>query len=248
MAEEIALLALVRPSDTTFVGRWFRAMGQRSYADACLLDALRWANDGLRWFPEDANLLLLRGTVEETAAALSAELQYNPPGNPAGMRAEAGGQRQYLREALRDFDRALRAAPRLAEARLRKGRVQWLLGQRTEARASLDAVLAETDDVPLLCRALLFRGRGYEEEGDLAEAEADYRAALGLTPQSQAAAVALSYVGWLQGKTAEAKEVLERSLLLAGRRKDPDPFWNYSFGSFEGAERFLESLREELSP
>ena len=248
MAEEIALLALVRPAETGFVGRWFRAMTLRSHADACIVDALRWANDGLRWFPEDAPLLLARGTVEETAAALAEDAPSNAPGNPAGRGAEKASQRKYLRDALRDFDRALRADPRLTEARLRRGRVQWLLGQRAEARTSFDAVLRETADVPLLFRALLFRGRGYEEERNLEEAERDYRAALDHAPQSQAASVALSYVTWLQGKTSEAKEVLEQALLRAGRRTAADPFWDYSFGNPEGAERFFESLREELSP
>jgi tetratricopeptide (TPR) repeat protein len=248
MAAEVALLALVRPADTGFVGRWFRAMTLRSHADACLADATRWASDGLRWFPEDAPLLLARGTVEETAAALSDDGPSNTPGNPAGRGVEVSSQRQYLRDALRDFDRALRSDPRLTEARVRRGRVQWLLGQKAEARASFDAVLADGGDAALLCRARLFRGRGYEEERRLDEAEADYRAALALAPQSQAASVAVSYVSWLQGKTGEAKAVLEQALLRAGRRTDADPFWDYSFGSAEGAERFLESLREEARP
>jgi tetratricopeptide (TPR) repeat protein len=249
MAEEIALLALVRPVETGFVGRWFRAMTLRSHADACLADALRWASAGLRWFPEDAPLLLARGTVEETAAALAADAVSTTPGNPAGTgRGLSADQRHYLREALRDFDRALRSDPRLAEARLRRGRVQWLLGQRKEARASFDAVLAESGDASLLVRAWLFRGRGHEEEKRLEDAEADYRAALAFAPQSQAAAVAVSYVSWLQGKTGEAKEVLEQALLRAGRRTAPDPYWDYSFGSDEGATRFMESLREELRP
>ncbi len=250
MAEEIALLALIRPAETAFVGRWFRAMTLRSHTDACLQDAFRWSSDGLRWFPEDAPLLLARGTIEETAAALWEEdLGSKIAGNPATKGKQlAVGQRKYLQDALRDFDRALRSDPRLAEARLRKGRVQWLLGERAEARASFEIVLAETDDVPLLCRALLFRGRGYEEEGILDEAEADYRAALGLAPESQSAAVAVSYVIWLQGKTGEAREVLEQTLLRAGRRKALDPFWDYSFGSNDDVERLFESLRDEVRP
>ena len=96
--------------------------------------------------------------------------------------------------------------------------------------------------------ALLAFGFAQEEEKRLAEAESDYRAALDLAPQSQAAAVAVSYACWLQGKSADAKEVLEQALLHAGRRSAPDPFWDYSFGSFEGAERFFESLRDEVRP
>jgi tetratricopeptide (TPR) repeat protein len=249
MAEELALLALLRPGDASFVRRWFRAMTLREHTEACLVDAVHWANTGLRWFPKDAPLFLARGAVEETAAALHEDVSPGSPGSPAGGRREiTAPQRQYLGDALRDFDRALQSDKALAEARLRRGRVLWLLGDRAEAQRTFDAVLHEDGDHELLFRAHLFRGRGFEEEKRLQDAEADYRAALALAPQAQSAAVAVSYVSWLQGKTAQAKAFLDEALLRAGRRTAPDPYWDYSFGSTEEVDRLFDSLHEDARP
>jgi len=249
MAEELALLALLRPGDANFVRRWFRAMALREHTEACLLDALHWANVGLRWFSRDAALYLARGAVEETAAALHEDDSDSAPGSLAGARRpSAAPQRQYLADALRDFDQALRADKNLAEAKLRRGRVLWLLGQRPEARSTFESLLAEGGDRALLFRAHLFRGRGFEEEKRLDEAEADYRAALALAPQAQSAAIAVSYVSWLRGKTADAKALLDEALLRAGGRTAPDPYWDYSFGSTAEVEQLFESLREDARP
>jgi tetratricopeptide (TPR) repeat protein len=249
MAEELARLAILRPGDASFVRRWFRAMTLRSHTDACLADALHWAGAGLRWFPKDAPLLLARGAVEEMAAALLDDVPSALLASFTGARrGVAGLPRQYLEGALRDLDRALAADKTLAEAKLHRGRVLWLLGLRAEARATFAAVLQEGGDTALLFRAHLFRGRALEEEKRLEDAAADYRAALALVPHAQSAAVALSYVSWLQGKTAEAKASLDEALLRAGRRTEPDPYWNYSFGSPEEVERLFDSLREDARP
>jgi tetratricopeptide (TPR) repeat protein len=249
MAEELALLALLRPGDANFVRRWFRAMTLRGHTEACLLDAMHWANTGLRWFSKDAGLYLARGAVEETAASLHEDGDDALPGRPGGgRRPVAAPQRQYLADALRDLDQALRADKSLTEAKLRRGRVLWLLGQRPEALATFDAVLAEGGDRGLLVRAHLFRGRGLEEEKRLDEAEADYRAALALAPQAQSAAIAVSYVVWLRGKTAEARAFLDEALLRAGGRTAADPYWDYSFGSTAEVDQLFESLREDARP
>jgi tetratricopeptide (TPR) repeat protein len=249
MAEELALVALLRPGDLGFVRRWFRAMALREHTEACLVDALHWANAGLRWFPKDASLLLARGAVEETAAALAEDTPQAAPGSPAGGRREfTPPQGQYLGEALRDFDRAIEADKTLEDAKLRRGRVLWLLGERAEALRAFDGVLREGGDQELLVRAHLFRGRALEEEKRLQDAEADYRAALALAPQAQSAAIAVSYVSWLQGKTAEAKASLDEALLRAGRRTAPDPYWDYSFGSIEEVDQLFDGLYEDARP
>lgn len=126
--------------------------------------------------------------------------------------------------------------------------MQWLLGEKAEAHASFDAVLESGHDNSVLYKARLFRGRCYEEESQLEQAEADYRVALALDPAAQAAAVAVSHATWLQGKAAESREVLEQALLHAGRRTGPDPYWDYSFGRSDRAEPLFESLREEVQP
>ena len=235
IAKEIALLVLLKPGETSFVGRWFLAMALRSQANACMGDAQDWTLGGLKWFPKDPELLLADGTINETTASLSWDAVSTTGLAPSG-RKTPNWQTMWLKKARQAFERALEADPGLVEARLRSGRVQWLLGDKAAAHASFDAVLASDGDDSVLYKARLFRGRCYEEEKELARAEADYRAALALAPAAQAAAVAVSYVSWLQGKTTESRDVLEHALLQAGRRTGPDPYWDYSFGRSDRAE------------
>jgi tetratricopeptide (TPR) repeat protein len=208
-------------------------------------DGLEWAQGGLKWYPDDPKLLLARGTINETTASLSWDAFSATQGSPAKTGREPPDWRVlWLKKARQDFDHALKADPGLVEARLRRGRVQWLLGEKAEAHASFDAVLASGGEDEVLFKARLFRGRCYEEEKELVRAEADYRAALALDPASQSAAVAASYVTWLQGKAGEPRELLEQALVQSGRRIRPDSYWDYSFGRVDRADALLEALRE----
>ncbi len=246
MAGELALLVMLGVDETSFVPRWYLGMTLRSHANGCLGDAMQWAQMGLKWFPKSPELLLARGTLYETTASLTWDAySATTPGTP-GERETPSWRRQWLDKARQDFDRALEADAELEEARLRRGRVQWLLGENAAAHALFDAVLASDADDSLLYKARLFRGRCYEEEKELERAEADYRAALVLEPAGQSAAVAMSYVSWLRGKTTETREALERALLQARRRTRPDPYWEYSFVGSDRTDPLFEGLWEEV--
>src|SRR5436189_121049 len=52
----------------SFARRFFLALANSCQWDACFLEAQRWAREGLKLFPRDAELLLSAGsTIEESA-------------------------------------------------------------------------------------------------------------------------------------------------------------------------------------
>jgi tetratricopeptide (TPR) repeat protein len=220
-----------REETRAFAHRWYRATAVRAQAWGCLDEARHWVRRGLQAVPDDPDLLLAAGALDEVAGSLAG--------------AGAGERRAALGRARSSFESALRRAPALHEARLRLGRVEWRLGRPRPARAALEAVLAEAKDERLLFLAHLFLGRVEEDAGHVAPATRAYRAALGRHPSAQSAAVALSHARLLAGEAADAREVMEDALAYAGDRHRTDPLWTYALGRAEDAELLFDALRAE---
>jgi tetratricopeptide (TPR) repeat protein len=240
-----SLLAVGSEPAREFSRRWVTAMALTSHWDLCFADVLRWTREGLKWFPRDAELLLVQGTAEEVQATL-----VPPPlfvqKNPAQMdRAGMGRRRRDLEDARRHLEAALAVEPELHEARVRLGRVLWRLEKPAEARPVLEAAIERAREPHLVYLANLFQGRILEEAGDLAEAAERYRAALKVDPIAQAAAIALSQVLLRSGQDAEAREVLDRALRHAPRAQPRDAHMSYHLGRSNLAEGILDDLREE---
>jgi len=242
------------PAHRVFARRWYEAMAGLAQAENRWGDALDWAERGLRDFPDSAETLLVVGSIEETAAVLTAprvsqEALVDP--NTRKTRSallEAREVRDHLEKAGRALRSAVAADPTLSEARLRQGRVAWRLGEAAEARSTLEELLARNPPANPAFLAHLFLGRVHEDAGRLDDAARSYEAALRLQAQSQSARLALSHVHLRQGDGAAARADTETALRPAGNRRTPDPFWLYPWGPSVGVEERLEALRHEVAP
>jgi tetratricopeptide (TPR) repeat protein len=242
----VSLLMVESDASREFGRRWLVAMALQSHWDLCLDDVRGWTQEGLKWFPRNPELLLIRATAREISAALTPEpnLYLDPNDRSRGL-TDIARRRQDLAEAKRDLETALAIDPDLHEARLRLGRVLWRLERPAQARPVLDAVVQRTQDPRLLYLAHLFLGRLDESDGGAAAAIAHYSAARARDPTSQAAAVALSHALIVGGDDAEGRAVLAQAVDQAPRANRNDAFMTYHLGRAPFAEGMLETLRED---
>lgn len=244
-----ALLFLVDPEPGAFLRRFYLGMARHAQWSHCLAQAQQWARAGLKWFPKDGTLLLTLGIAGETHAFYTLV----PAPRTLGMRPRSIRQLEAQTASLSGlweragdaFEKAFTADPDLHEARLRFGRVLWRLKKPEPARACFEAVLARSDDESLQYLAHLFLGRIHEDQGQLAEAEKEYRAALLLQPISEPAAVAVSHARLLLGDPGSAQEVLGRALQHARRRTEFDPYKQYPMAHTPEGQTILAELRRE---
>jgi VWFA-related protein len=215
--------------------------------------ALSYMDLGLQRYPEDARLLLARGSLLETVGFQ--QLQLVSPDDvvaaPTQSRRDdawkqASAGRSLLAQAESCYGRALKANPGLLEARVRLGHVLHRMNQPEKAARELEGVLAEPDaNAHLRYLAWLFLGAIREAQGRPTDGVLAYRAAIGLLPESQAAYVALSHALHRVGEREASLEPLRETLGRAGRGHESDPWWVYPWGqSLEVNER-LQGLRQE---
>lgn len=249
-AAHAAQLLMLDPAGTDFVRRWSIAIALQDHWDGCFADALRWIDTGARWFPNDAQVLLVRGALHETIAALPSPLPrlsaVTTQRSQQAIFAANAERAHLLNEARRSLERAVDVDPALELARLRLGRILWRLGKGEAARVALESVLARSRDDAVVHLAHLFIARVHQDAGRHDAALREYRAALELEPTSQAAAMGLSDALQLAGEAEAARAAVERALVEAGRRPHPQPFWEYAFGNSRHAAELLDRLREEV--
>jgi tetratricopeptide (TPR) repeat protein len=235
-----------------FEPRWVRAAalalsksGQWDIALALLEPARE------RYAPEPL-LDLARGAILESKAWVADEPpeQVEVPAPGAGRlkvwRAKREA-RQGLSEAERSYRAALALRPELAQARIRLGRILYLLGKPREATAELQAAAKAATDAADRYLAHLFLGRARESTGDWAAAIAEYEEATRAEPDGQAAAVALSYALHRAGRGRDSVEALRNGVDRAGRRRVVDPWWPYLAGQCEDSDALLDALRAEVA-
>lgn len=200
-----------------------------------------------RIVPDDAEILLASGCLHEAFASPNLQVA-------ARERAHilVGGRGANLRRAERYFRQAVAANPRLAEARLRLGRVLGLRNRHPEAIVELERALGDAEDPRQSYYALLFLGRVEEELGRLERARRHVERAAKLFPGAQSPGIALSRLALEaddeQGARRALDEVLSASADPAGGW---DPWWIYELGPGRYAGRKLlelyRSLNEEQS-
>jgi tetratricopeptide (TPR) repeat protein len=232
-----------------FARRFFIALAHRCQWDACLPESVRWAREGLKLFPRDAELLLAAGSaLEESATIWTGGVTVESPAmrsrHREAARAAASERQELYRQAGAFFEDAIAADNDLNLARLRLGRVRWRLGERDAAQAALEQAIGRSADTRLLYLAHLFLGQVHEGGGRLEQAVEQYRLSLALDPKAQAAAVALSHALRLTGASGESRGVLRHALAQAGRRAR-DGYWDYLVGNAVRFEEQFAALRQE---
>jgi tetratricopeptide (TPR) repeat protein len=234
----------------SFARRFFVALAHSCQWDACLQTAQRWAQEGLKLFPRDAELLLSAGSaIEESATVWAGGSTVENPAMPPRFRemAHAAAQERAARyrRARSLFQDAIASDGGSTLARVRLGRVLWRLGERAAAQAELEKAIERSPGAPLLSLAHLFLGRVHEDAGRLEQAVEHYRLSLALDPGAQAAAVALSHGLRRSGEMEEARAVLRLALARAGRRAGRDAYRDYLVSDVLGFREELAALRQE---
>jgi tetratricopeptide (TPR) repeat protein len=232
--------------------RWTIAMALRDQWDGCFPEAVAWIDAGARWFAGDAEVALTRGAIYETLAMLPSRAP--TPYAAAAGRARTIGmvalaeRKRMLGEARRSLERAVALDPGLDRARVRLARVLWHLGKGAESTPLLEAAIAGSreEDVHHLAHLVLARVR--QEAGRHEDAIPEYRAALAVQPDSQAAALGLADALRASGQVEAAREVVEAVLAASGRRRDRQFFWEYRTADARRGEALLDALRDELGP
>ena len=246
-----AILLLVDPEAGPFVKRAYFGMARQAMWAHCFGEAAGWARSGLKRFPKDPSLLLADGVAAEARAFFT--MAPAPP--VMGLTPATLRKREALSLDLRDlkekarqaFEDALAVDPEIVEARLRLGRVLWLLGRPVPARAALEAVLAKHAEAPDQYLAHLFLGRILEAEENFAAAEEHYRVALALQPLSEIAAVALSHARFIQGDVEGARSLLSAGIDAVRKRRDYDPWMPYLLPQTPDGEAIMADLRRSAS-
>ncbi|MBK5255023.1 MAG: tetratricopeptide repeat protein [Vicinamibacteria bacterium] len=246
------MLLMVDREAKTFLSRFYVGMARHAHWSHCLAHAELWARAGLKRLPRDGTLLLTAGIVTETTAFLTVVPAPRTPVMPPRAVRQFEAQTEKIKglwqRVRRSFEGTLAADPEQHEARLRLGRVLWRLRQPAPARASLEAVLSKSGDAALQYLAHLFLGRIHEDAGELAAAEAEYRAALEILPLSQPAAVAVSHVLLLRGDPEGASELLGFALDQFRLRTAVDPYNRYPMTHSAEGRATLAELRRSVAP
>ncbi len=228
-------------TERPFVLSWYRLTGALLSSHLEVVSAPVFFRRALGLFPDDADLLVMAGAVQE----LLASPRYQEMADASGW-TTSGSADDHLRQAEALYPRALAGAPSFAEARLRLGRVIGLQGRHEQALEAL--TIASDEELPDRLRYFLCVFIG-DEEGALNRPEPARRAyerAIALRPEASFAWLALSRTERLAGHRTDAVHAVER--MLAVRQKQPDPWSEYysaGLGSRPGEvlEEFRQSFR-----
>ncbi|TDI43421.1 MAG: tetratricopeptide repeat protein [Acidobacteria bacterium] len=184
-------------------------------------------DDAVDLYPADTEILVAAGAVWEWSGSLP--------------RGESG----HLKRAERLYARALEQEPRLAEAKLRYGKVLEKRGHFEEAVQRLEELVALEADHHIIYRARMALGNLAERRGLPEAAIRHYRAAIELEPDWQIGYLALSHALHTTSEREASRAALEEALLLSDSTQSS--WWEYELGMSERAEPLLSSLREALA-
>lgn len=190
-------------------------------------------------FPDDGQLLLTRGMLEEfeSTATVSWSSQFN------GQFAK--DDREKALQAAKDaFARALQAMPESDETRMKLAHVDVALKHDDWAIPLLERARKSAYPSPAYLATLML-GDIRMRQGRGSDAEALYRAAIKDSGGAQSAYLALSMLQYAAGRQAEAAATLDA--MYAQRRTAPveDPWWSYQLGLPQQPKAVLDALRAE---
>jgi tetratricopeptide (TPR) repeat protein len=213
---------------------------RRWYAPVLLHQGRRLLDESRDFLVDDPRVQLARGIWSEywmgPVAMSGARTDYEfPSEKPYVTSAQGTYGARAAASSLQSFRRALELDPTLAEARLRLGRVLFLLGRIDEAEAALVQVGREADGADKSAVAYLsglFLGRLYEHAGRPEMALEAYGRARRQNPAWLTAATAESRLLMARGDMGAAADRLRMatSALPEGERMTTDPWLLYPRG------------------
>jgi tetratricopeptide (TPR) repeat protein len=182
-------------------------------------------------------------------AFASPRIQAITAGMTGGYSQEDPFDAKYnLRSAEAEYNRVLKIAPGLVEARVRRGRVRSLRGNQKDAVADLRAAVVAARDPFVKYHALLFLGGAYEALGDLEQARDAYQRAAALYGLAQSPHLALSRLAIRRGDMPAAQREVQQVLRLAPTLPTRgDPWWLYYAGSGLHVTEMFTELRAAIA-
>jgi VWFA-related protein len=231
---------------------WLLAAGDFLERETRFPEALKLFDEAARLTPDDAEVLLARGTVAEVLSLLPDLVPRSHEPSPAGSSllgelVDRSDRQRGEARALALYQQALARDPGLLEARLRCGRIEGRQGQAQAAAADLEAVTSDAAEPYLRSLASLFLGELEERAGHLQGAIERYRAAVDARPGFQTARVALSEALQRLGHLGDSRHVIESGLTAVDAEPE-DPWIGYHLGLAWRYPVALERLRRSLQP
>ncbi len=194
---------------------------------------------------DDARLLLAAGSAAEALMetnVFKGSREPNSWAQPASLGESAVHASEWLA-------RAVKLDPTLVEARLRHGRVLYMLGRISEARKELEQTLADASAGrhPFAAYlAAMFLGELFEHGGQVGEARAAYEKAVALYPEYQAAHLALGQLLVASGMPEQGWAAARRVFGDAANPRNPerDPWLDYLSAQYWQAQELLKGMFE----
>jgi tetratricopeptide (TPR) repeat protein len=223
-----------------FVRDWYRASMAFKLAIEDL-DVTHFAR-AVAVLPSDPTIRVLKGALHDALAHPATQFAVEAAQLPHGLVWDVRSEAAELRDAEREFRRAVGLDPAFAEARLRLGRVLARQGKHTEAASELRQALAQTREPQLDYYARLFLAAEEEALGRSGDARTLYEEAAKLYPQAQAPRLALSQLAHRGGDRAAARAALDTAIEPSTvRRPDDDPWWVYQRSAGRQANEWREA-------
>lgn len=226
------------PQDET-VRRWYIA------TSSVMQESLLWGparvhlEKAQEWFPQDADIQFLLGTLHECFASPRRQNIVLP----SSLKSDAASEQYELQIAERHLQQALIVDPQFTKAHLHLGRVTALLGSYKDAVAELKRAEGAASDSQMQFYLSLFLGNGLEMTGDFDGARKQYERAAGLFPFAQSPWQALSRLAWRRADFPEAIAAMEKAITL---QEVNDPWWEYLIAHVQDASSLLTAIRIEI--
>ena len=212
----------------------------------------------LAWFPDDPQLRLARATALASRNAVTDERGSPRDGTrtdpapsvvigPAFLNSMAQRNRTRLGDYVKTELEALASNERVGgEAGVRLGYLHWVRGEEREALAAATAGAQSAADPDVRYVGNFLAAQVAQASGDLAAAEARYRAALAVRPYSQSATLALAALLYQRGEAREAYDIVAAS--RANLPRDDDPWRMFLYGDFPKLPGLVTELRRRVTP
>ncbi len=233
------------PSTDPTIRLWYHATVAALHSEERL--DLAHVSRAVELFPTDPDILLQAGCLHEWLASGSVQLSLRSVKLSQRATMQVGSVEVELTRARRLFERAARASSNRAEARIRLGRVRYLLGHFREAVLELQRGLESPTDPLLRYYAHLFLGSAHEALRNLRDAHAAYATAAQQYPRAQSARLALARLSRTRGDgDDDALRRVEEVLRLPAGNERHDPWWTYHISSGRLGHTLLAELRQQV--
>ena len=237
-----------QPSKDEMVQKWYVGATAFLLSSRLFTRAEENLTLALELFPSDPRLLFFKGVLHEKFASLS----YRNVIPPDGMVYSFGSEEEELKKAREYFQKALKADPDFAEARLHLGRIRGLLGAHKEAEEELRKASASLTDTRLLYYCSLYLGNELAALNRIPEAREQYEIAAKLYPGAQSPLLGLSQLALKIGDYENALSYGRKIFNLPAKEDiSEDPWWIYDVSPALNAPTLISEIYEKsggLSP